>query len=126
MITLAGPGEPLNVSILSAALPGKPTGATLDFAGDVAATAKRDLAAGERLDGEGGFTVYGKLLPAATSLQRGALPIGLAHGVTLKNPVKAGDTLRWADVTVDESVEAVQVRRAMEARFHNAGGEAAQ
>ena len=118
-------GLELNVSILSAALLGKPTGATLDFAGDVAATAKRDLAAGERLDGEGGFTVYGKLLPAATSLQRGALPIGLAHGVTLKNPVKAGDTLRWADVTVDESIEAVHVRRAMEARFHNAGADAA-
>jgi predicted homoserine dehydrogenase-like protein len=119
-------GLELNVSILSAALLGKPTGATLDFAGDVAATAKRDLAAGERLDGEGGFTVYGKLLPAATSLQRGALPIGLAHGVSLKNPVKAGDTLRWADVAVDERIEAVQVRRAMEARFRKAGVEAAE
>jgi predicted homoserine dehydrogenase-like protein len=119
-------GLELNVSILSAALLGKPTGATLDFAGDVAATAKRDLRAGERLDGEGGFTVYGKLLPAATSLQRGALPIGLAHGVTLTNPIKAGDTVRWADVTVDERVEAVKVRRAMEARFHNAGVEAAE
>jgi predicted homoserine dehydrogenase-like protein len=119
-------GLELNVSILSAALLGKPTGATLDFVGDVAATAKRNLAAGERLDGEGGFTVYGKLLPAATSLQRGALPIGLAHGVSLKNPVKAGDTLRWADVAVDERIEAVQVRRAMEARFRKAGVEAAE
>jgi predicted homoserine dehydrogenase-like protein len=70
--------------------------------------------------------VYGKLLPAATSLQRGALPIGLAHGVTLNNPVTSGETIRWADVTVDERVEAVQVRRAMEARCHNAGVEAAQ
>jgi len=119
-------GLELNISILSAALLGKPTGATLDFAGDVAATAKRDLTAGERLDGEGGFTVYGKLLPAATSLQRGALPIGLAHGVSLKNPVKAGDTLRWADVALDERIEAVQVRRAMEARFRKTGAEAAE
>ena len=119
-------GLELNISILSAALLGKPTGATLDFAGDVAATAKRDLTAGERLDGEGGFTVYGKLLPAATSLQRGALPIGLAHGVSLQNPIKAGDTLRWADVALDERIEAVQVRRAMEARFRKTGAEAAE
>ena len=59
-------GLELNASILSAALLGRPTGATRGFEGDVAATAKRDLAAGERLDGEGGYTVYGRLLPART------------------------------------------------------------
>ena len=67
-------GLELNVSILSAALLSRPTGAARDFAGDAVATAKRDLAAGATLDGEGGFTVYGKLLPARTSLERGALP----------------------------------------------------
>ena len=50
-----------------------------DFRGDVAAVAKRDLRAGEMLDGEGGYTVWGKLMPAAASLKAGALPIGLAH-----------------------------------------------
>jgi hypothetical protein len=35
----------------------------------VVATAKRDLAEGEMLDGEGGYTVYGKLMPAADSLR---------------------------------------------------------
>jgi len=47
---------------------GEATGDTRDFRGDVVATAKRDLAAGERLDGEGGYMVYGRLMPAARSL----------------------------------------------------------
>ena len=91
-----------------------------------AATAKRDLAAGEQLDGEGGFTVYGKLLPAAAALQRGTLPIGLAHGVTLNNPVKAGQCVAWADVDVDGTIAAVQARRDMEARFAGSTADAAQ
>ena len=110
-------GLELNVSILSAALLGRPTGATRDFAGDAVATAKRDLAAGETLDGEGGFTVYGKLLPAHASLAQGALPIGLAHGVMLKRAVGAGEVIGWSDVEHDPALEAVSARREMEARF---------
>ena len=110
-------GLELNMSILAAALLGRPTGATRDFVGDAVASAKRDLAAGETLDGEGGFTVYGKLLPARTSLDRGALPIGLAHGVRLERAIGAGEIVGWADVEYDPRLEAVRVRRAMEARF---------
>ena len=50
-------GLELNVSILNAALRAEPTGTPMAFNADVMATAKRDLAAGEVLDGEGGFTV---------------------------------------------------------------------
>jgi predicted homoserine dehydrogenase-like protein len=110
-------GLELNVSVLAAVLLGRATGSTRDFRGDVVATAKRDLAAGEQLDGEGGFTVYGKLLPAAASLAVGGLPIGLAHDVALERPVKAGELVRWSDVTVDNAREAVRARREMEARF---------
>jgi predicted homoserine dehydrogenase-like protein len=45
-------GLELNISILSAALRGEATGAPTGFRGDVVATAKRDLRAGEMLDGE--------------------------------------------------------------------------
>src|SRR5512146_23878 len=76
-------GLELSVSVLNAALNHQPTGATRDWRGDVAAVAKRNLAAGEMLDGEGGYTVYGKLVPAERSLREGALPIGLAHGAKL-------------------------------------------
>ena len=110
-------GLELNISILAAALLRKPTGAACGFVADVAATAKRDLAAGETLDGEGGFTVYGTLLPAPASLDRGALPIGLAHGAALKRAIRAGETVGWNDVEIDLDLGAVQARRAMEARF---------
>ena len=110
-------GLELNVSILSAGLLGRPTGASRDFVGDAVVTAKRNLAAGETLDGEGGFTVYGKLLPARTSLEHGALPIGLAHGVTLRRAISAGEIVGWADVEWDPTLEAVRVRREMEVRF---------
>ena len=118
-------GLELNVSILSAALLGRPTGATRGFDGDVAATAKRDLAPGERLDGEGGYTVYGQLLPARAALDRATLPIGLAQGVVLRNPVKAGESIAWSDVRVDETADAVRARRAMEARFGGSPASAA-
>lgn len=110
-------GLELNVSILSAALLNKPTGSTLSFEADVAATAKRDLAAGEILDGEGGYTVWGKLLPAKNSLNLKALPIGLAHGLALKNAIAAGQPVTWDDVAVDETTTAVRMRRNMERRF---------
>ncbi len=81
------------------------------------ATAKRDLAAGETLDGEGGFTVYGRLMPATDSLAVGGLPLGLAHHVTLKRRVRAGQPVRWTDVNIDSGSQAVQFRREMERRF---------
>jgi len=110
-------GLELGISVASVALRGEPTGQANAFNADVAAVAKRDLKAGEMLDGEGGYTVWGRLMPAAESLKLGALPIGLAHGVTLKNPVKAGDPLCWADVEMDESEDAYRFRREMEAVF---------
>lgn len=96
-------GLELNVSVLNAALRGEPTGATLAFAGDAVAVAKRDLRPGDQLDGEGGYTVWGKLMPAARSVEIGALPIGLAHGVTLTGPVAAGGVVRFADVKLADS-----------------------
>ena len=110
-------GLELGISVAAAALRREPTGAATGFRGDVVATAKRDLKAGELLDGEGGYTVWGRLMPAAESLRLGGLPIGLAHQVKLVKPVKAGEAVRWIDVAVDESSEAVKVRREMEAVF---------
>jgi predicted homoserine dehydrogenase-like protein len=110
-------GLELNISILSAALRGEPTGQPQDFRGDVAAVAKRNLRAGEMLDGEGGYTVWGKLMPAAASLAAGALPIGLAHRVRLKNDIAHGAVVRWNDVEIDAGADAVATRRAMEKRF---------
>ena len=107
-------GLELNVSILSAALLNLPTGSTMGFNADVVATAKRDLVAGEILDGEGGHTVWGKLYPATTSLKIGGLPIGLANKVKLKRNIAANQPIGWEHVDVDESLDAVRIRREME------------
>lgn len=109
-------GLELAMSILSAALRREPTGQTRDFRGDVVAVAKRGLKAGEMLDGEGGYTVWGKLVPAARSLADGALPIGLAHKVKLTQDIPSGGVVRWTDVQMPDS-DAANVRRAMEQRF---------
>jgi predicted homoserine dehydrogenase-like protein len=108
-------GLELNVSILSAALRGEATGAPTGFRGDVVATAKRDLRAGEMLDGEGGACVWGKLMPARDSLAIGGLPIGLANHVKLVRDVRAGQCVTWDDVLIDSADAAYRYRRAMEA-----------
>ena len=107
-------GLELGVSIYSAVLRGEPTGQPASFRGDVAAVAKRDLAAGERLDGEGGYTVWGRLIPAGASLERSTLPIGLANDIRLTRAVAAGEILTYGDVVIDETTEAFRMRRAME------------
>jgi predicted homoserine dehydrogenase-like protein len=110
-------GLELNISILSAALRQEPTGQPRAFRGDVVAVAKRDLRAGEMLDGEGGYTVWGKLVPASASLKGGGLPIGLAHRVKLTRDVAHGAMVRWDDVEIDGGNEAVKTRWAMEEAF---------
>jgi predicted homoserine dehydrogenase-like protein len=110
-------GLELGISVASVALRGEATGQPTGFRGDAVATAKRDLRAGEMLDGEGGYTVYGKLMPADDSLACGGLPIGLAHGVALKTAVAKDQPVTWAHVDIDATSQAVQVRREMEAMF---------
>jgi predicted homoserine dehydrogenase-like protein len=110
-------GLELGISVASVGLRREPTGVPRAWLGDVVATAKRDLRPGERLDGEGGYTVYGKLMPAADSLALGGLPLGLAHGVRLRHSIPAGQALTWADVEADAGNAAVRFRREMEATF---------
>jgi predicted homoserine dehydrogenase-like protein len=109
-------GLELNISIMSAALRNEPTGQPREFRGDAVAVAKRALAAGDVLDGEGGYTVWGRLMPAAASLAFGALPIGLAHRVRVVRPIAAGAVVRWNDV---EPITggAAEFRRDMERMF---------
>ncbi|MDP6787412.1 MAG: flagellar biosynthesis protein FlgA [Rhodospirillales bacterium] len=107
-------GLELGISVAYAGLMDQATGCATGFRADVAATAKRNLAAGEVLDGEGGATVWGRLMPAAASLEQGALPIGLAHGMALRNDVAEGTTLCWSDVAADGDDETVRLRREME------------
>ena len=110
-------GLEVGVSVASVALRNEPTGVATHWNADVVATAKRDLKPGELLDGEGGYTVWGKLLPAATSKKMGGLPLGLAHGVKVVRPVAKGQSLSWDDVSMDTTTHAYKIRREMEAGY---------
>jgi len=105
-------GLEVGQSVASVALRGEPTGVARGWVADVVATAKRDLKPGEVLDGEGGYTVWGKLLPAETSRALNGLPLGLAHGIVLTRPVAAGQSLSWDDVKRVDS-RAVRLREEM-------------
>ncbi len=110
-------GLEVGISVASVAVRGESTGAAICWNADVVATAKRDLQPGEMLDGEGGYTVWGKLFQAEKSHAVGGLPLGLAHEVKVVRPVKKGQSLTWADVAIDESLPAYKVRREMETMF---------
>jgi predicted homoserine dehydrogenase-like protein len=106
-------GLELGISVASIGLRREATGVPDEFRADAVAVAKRDLSSGATLDGEGGYTVYGRLMPAADSLRAHALPIGLAHGVKLTRAVNKGRPVTWDDVVAPDS-QAVRARREME------------
>ena len=110
-------GLEVGYSVASVALRGEATGCASNWNADVVATAKRDLKVGEVLDGEGGYCVWGKLLPATQSAAMGGLPLGLAHDVKLVRPVKQGQCLCWDDVAMDTTTRAYTLRREMERLF---------
>jgi predicted homoserine dehydrogenase-like protein len=110
-------GLELNISILSAALREQPTGAPICFNGDVVAVAKRDIQIGEILDGEGGYSVWGRLMPSAASVKAQALPIGLASDVAVTQPIKQGQVITTDDINADTTTQAWQVRNKMLEQF---------
>ena len=117
-------GLEVGMSVASVALRGEPTGVAQCWNADVVATAKRDLKPGDMLDGEGGYTVWGKLLPAETSFGMGGLPLGLAHDVKVTRLVAKGQSLSWGDVAIDTSTDAYKLRREMEELFSDSFGQA--
>ena len=116
-------GMELGISVASTALRQEATGRPKGFYSDVAAVAKRPLVKGETLDGEGGFCVWGKQLPAVTSLAKNALPLGLAADLRLRNDVDMGEILTFDDVEIDGADEALRARQDMVRHFHPAAPE---
>jgi predicted homoserine dehydrogenase-like protein len=109
-------GLELGLSVASVGLRGEATGTAEAFRADVVAVAKRDLAAGEVLDGEGGFTVAGQLRPARASVAAGALPLGLTAAARMIRPVRADSVLSWRDVALNPGLTALSLRRETEAQ----------
>ena len=119
-------GLEVGISVASIGVRGEATVCATGWRADAIATAKKDLKPGEMLDGEGGYTVVGRLMPAADSLNLGCLPLGLAHGWKLLKAVPKGNPVKWTDVAFDANNTAVRVRREMESAMGSRAGAAAE
>ncbi len=106
-------GLELGISVASVGVRGEATGQPSVWNADAVCVAKRDIKQGEILDGEGGYLVYGQLMPATQSIKQKALPMGLAQGIAMKQSVKAGQILSMDDVLLDDNNSGVRAREAM-------------
>jgi len=93
----------------------QPSLAPVVWNADVSAMAKRDLKAGEKIDGIGGEHVYGEAVPAAEAKAGRELPIGLASAGTLIRDVAQGKTITYDDVQLDETKTIVILRKLQDA-----------
>ncbi len=71
---------------------------------DVITLAKRDLKAGEILDGVGGFTCYGVIDNADVVKKNNLLPMGLTEGIRLKRNISKDSVLTYDDIEIPASV----------------------
>lgn len=65
---------------------------------EVVAIAKRDLIAGEELDGVGGYACYGSIDRTESARGDNILPMGLTDGAILRRPVPKDQTVTMDDV----------------------------
>jgi predicted homoserine dehydrogenase-like protein len=111
------------ISIAKAALYGVPTGSPLPTpAAEVITVAKRDLQAGERLDGGGGYTVNGLCERAEVAHTENLLPLGLASGALLVQDVAKGTAISYDMVEKIPDSFIARLRRLQDATvWENAG-----
>ncbi|MCL2601244.1 MAG: hypothetical protein FWD91_00365, partial [Treponema sp.] len=85
---------------------------------ETATIAKRDLKAGENLDGIGGFTIRGTFVSAKEAKAKNMLPMGLVNKKTqVLRDIKKGELITYADVKLDESSLMIQLRKLQDALF---------
>jgi predicted homoserine dehydrogenase-like protein len=81
----------------------------------VICAAKRDLAAGEDLDGGGGSAIYAQVERAEAARRESLLPVAFAENVRLRRPVRKDQYVGWADVEVSEDGFLARLRRLQDA-----------
>jgi predicted homoserine dehydrogenase-like protein len=104
-------GLELAQSIYSISLDKKATGYTKNYNAEVASYAKKDLKVGERLDGEGGFCVRGKLITSQKSKEEKILPLGLTDGAILKQNINKDESIKLEDVELNLPDDIVKARQ---------------
>ena len=116
-------GLEVGVSIASVALRGEATGAPEHgHVGEVVCGTRKAMKAGEIIDGEGGYAVYGMTTSAARARRGRLIPMGLAQGLKLTRDVPADHLVGEGDVAFDESSFIWKLRREQEAAFGAAVG----
>ena len=106
------------ISIAKAVLYGQPTGTPLPIpVADVITVAKRNLKAGEVLDGSGGYTVNGLIEKSEIARAENLLPLGLAYGVKLKRDVSQGEVISYDMIELNEDAFVLKLRRLQDATF---------
>jgi homoserine dehydrogenase len=103
-------GLELAQSIYSIALDNRATGFTKNYNADVASYAKKDLKKGDKLDGEGGFCVRGRLVTSDKSKNEKILPLGLTDNAILKRDINKDDIISLNDVELNLPEEVVKAR----------------
>ena len=105
------------LSIARAVIYHEPTLAPLAPVVEVVALAKRDLKAGEILDGEGGFTVYGQIERAEVAKRENLLPIGLTNGVPLIVDIAKDEPIRYDMVKLSQDSILLVLKRLQDKIF---------
>ena len=88
----------------------KATGHTKNFNAEIASVAKKDLKAGQKLDGEGGYCVRGRLISSKKSKKDRILPMGYTDNAVLKKDIKKDEFISLDDVELDLPKEIIEAR----------------
>lgn len=85
---------------------------------ETVAVAKKDIKAGEKVDGIGGYCVRGVLETHANTQKEGHIPIGLFTGnVVAKRGIVNGSFLTWDDVEMDQGTTVWKLRELQNETF---------
>lgn len=88
---------------------------TRGMVAETVAIAKKDLKAGEKLDGIGGYTVYGEIEEYEKAKAGNLLPVGLINENTrVLRDIKKGETITYSMVELDTSTEIYKLRKLQE------------
>ena len=114
-------GLELAQSVYSIALDNRATGYTKNYNSDVASFAKKNLKAGDKLDGEGGFCARGKLITSEKSKKEMILPLGLTDNALLKRDISKDEIIRLDDVELSLPPEVTEARNYQYGLIKNQG-----
>ena len=106
-------GHEMPLTIARMVLDGETCGCPVGQISEVICAAKKPLKAGDMLDGEGGYTVYGLLERATIAKEEDLLPVGLSQGAILRRDLKEDEVITYADVELPEST-ALELRQAQD------------